>query len=511
MLRRRGGDAQAPGGLFRTYAVLSLVSLVLLGVVLAHTIQGQIRHRALDDAAGSAQVVARLGVVPLLTPHDIANGLSPARLQRLDHALRTNLIGHEVAAIRVWSRGERIVYANQPGLVGKRFTGNDELEEALNGQVVSEIFDPTKAAGADPSMGIFHRFGGLFEVYVPLSFVAGAAPAGAFEMYLPYSPIASAIGHDSRNMYVLLFLGLLLLWLVLLPIAYRTGRVLRDQAAKLETLLSRERETVQALRDLDRMKSDFVSMASHELRTPLTSITGFIKTLQQPEHDDDPVLRREFLGRMERQAERLLRLVDQLLQAARLQTAGAEPKFESFDFVGLVREVAATVDDRGTQLVLDLPSDLPHPSSDRAMVGYILANLLGNATKFSEPGGKVTLGARNAMGSFSFWVKDEGPGIDAAELEHLFDPFWQADSSSTRATGGVGLGLYLVKQLTTALRGEVRVDSKVGEGTKFTVLIPNASVSEPQPPRPPDDVVDEEVGAPSGGQGLDRSFVLVAR
>jgi signal transduction histidine kinase len=475
-LRRSWGGAQAPGGLFRTYAVLSLLSLVLLGAVLAHTIQGQIRNRALDDAAGSAQVVARVGVLPLLTPQDIEQGLSPARLLRLDRTLRTSLIGHEVAAIRIWAPGERIVYASQVNLVGKRFSGNDELEEAFGGEVVSELYDPTKAAGADPSMGLFLRYHGLFEVYVPLVFRAGATPAGAFEMYLPYGPIGAAIAHDSRNMYVLLALGLLLLWLVLLPIAYRTWRALRDQATKLETLLSRERETVQGLRDLDRMKSDFVSMASHELRTPLTSIVGFIKTLQQPGHGDDPALRAEFLDRMEKQSDRLLRLVDQLLQSGQMQSAGAQPKLEPFDFSALVQDVTASVENRGTQLVLELPPDLRPPTSDRQMIEYILVNLLSNATKFSPPNGKVTVGARNSMGNFCFWVQDQGPGIQASEAEHLFDPFWQADTSLTRTTGGVGLGLYLVKRLTIALKGEVRVDTRIGEGTRFTVVIPSVTV-----------------------------------
>jgi signal transduction histidine kinase len=476
ILRRHGGSARAPGGLFRTYAVLSLLSLVLLGAVLAHTIQGQIRHRALDDATSSAQVVARLGVLPLLTPQDIRDGLSPARLLRLDRALRTNLIGHEVAAIRIWSQGERIIYTNQPNLVGKRFAGNDELEEAFSGEVVSELYDPSKTAEADPSMGLFRRYHGLFEVYVPLVFSARPGPVGAFEMYLPYGPIGAAIAHDSRNMYVLLVLGLLLLWLVLLPIAYRTGGVLRDQASKLETLLSRERETVQGLRDLDRMKSDFVSMASHELRTPLTSIVGFVKTLQQPGHGDDPTLRTEFLTRMEKQSDRLLQLVDQLLQSAQMQSAGAQPKLETFDFAALVQAVARSGEDRQTRLTLDLPADLRPPHSDRAMIEYILANLLSNARKFSPPDGRITVGARNSMGNFCFWVQDQGPGIQPAEVEHLFDPFWQADTSLTRTTGGVGLGLYLVKRLTVALKGEVRVDSNVGEGARFTVAIPSVPV-----------------------------------
>ena len=435
--------------------------------------QAQIRNRALADATDSAKVVSRLGILPLLTPGDISHGLTPGRLDEIDQQLRTNLLGREVAAVRVWAPGERIVYANQRDLIGRTFQGNDELEEALGGHVVSEIFDPSKAAGADPTIGLYHRFGGLFEVYVPLVFGSDTAPAGAFELYLPYRPIGTVIAHDTRNVYELIGLGLLLLWLILMPIAYRTARRMRDQTAKLTDLLSRERETVQGLREIDRMKSDFVSMASHELRTPLTSILGFVKTLQQPAHGGDAELREEFLGRMERQSDRLLRLVDQLLQAARLQTEGADPKIVSIDFTELVREVGGTVEDRRIQLIADLPKDLSRLWTDRTMVEYILTNLLGNAAKYSRPGGRVTIGARNSFGNFRFWVQDEGPGIEPDQLGRLFEPFWQADTSLTREVGGVGLGLYIVKQFTLALRGDVVVESKLGEGTRFTVLLPN--------------------------------------
>src|SRR5438876_1388412 len=112
---RQGGGGRLHGatGLLRTYAAASLAALLLLGLVLAHTMQGQIRNRALDDARDSAQVVSRLGVLPLLTPADIQHGLTPRRLQAVNRVLRTSLIGQGVAAVRVWAPGERIVYANQ--------------------------------------------------------------------------------------------------------------------------------------------------------------------------------------------------------------------------------------------------------------------------------------------------------------------------------------------------------------------------------------------------------------
>lgn len=462
------------------FAVSSLLPLVLLGVVLGHTLNDRIRTRALESAKGSAQVAARLGILPMLSPSDIENGLSPRRILELDDALHTSLIGQEVATIRIWAPEGRVVYSDDHSLIGRTFGENHELEEALEGEIEAEMFDPSKA-DADPTLGLHERYGGLLEVYVPLVFGEAEEPAGAFELYLPYGPIASAIATDSRRLYVIVGLGLLLLWLLLLPIAHRTGRVLRDQALRLEELLSRERETVRRLQELDRMKSDFVSTASHELRSPLTSIIGFAKTLRQPQHGGDHEIREEFLGRMERQGERLLRLVDQLLQTALLQGPRGAPERAPFDFAAVARETAASVDDGRREFRFDLPVDLPQLVSDRTMVGHILAGLIGNAVKYSPAGGTCTVGARADTGAFRFWVQDEGVGMTPEELEHVFEPFWQADSSATRETGGVGLGLHLVKQVAAALDGTVLIESKVGEGTRCTVTLPNVTAGGADP------------------------------
>src|SRR5438105_12782374 len=278
-LPRHSSKPAAKTGLVRKFAVLSLIPLVLLGLLLAQTLKGQIRARALEGAKRSAAVVARPGVPPRAPPGDLGHGLPKRRIRALNRALRSRLLGKDVAAIRVWSRKGRIVYADDPRLIGRTFRNNDELEHALHGHIESELFDPDQAHH-DPTIRLWRRYGGLFEVYVPLVLGASHRPAGAFELYVPYRPIAAAIAHDTGRLYLMLGLGLLLLWLLLLPIAYRTAGVLRDQAAKLEGLLSRERQTVRTLQELDRMKTDFISVASHELRTPLTAILGFAKTLR---------------------------------------------------------------------------------------------------------------------------------------------------------------------------------------------------------------------------------------
>ena len=141
------------------------------------------------------------------------------------------------------------------------------------------------------------------------------------------------------------------------------------------------------------------------------------------------------------------------------------------------------IDAQEIELLYDLPGSLPPLTSDRTMVGYLLANLIGNAVKYSPSGTTCTVGAYTSGRAFRFWVEDQGIGISPEQLKHVFEPFWQADGSATRKVGGVGLGLYLVKQLTMALKGDVGIESKVGSGTRVTVTLPNVPASTGSPLR----------------------------
>lgn len=462
------------------FAILSLIPTVLLGLILAENLKSQIRDRALENATQAAQLVARLGIQPLFSPADLNVGLSTKRLEAVDGALRTNLLGKEVASVRIWGRDAKVIYSEDHSLIGRTFPGNEELEEALEGKLASELFDGARAEKkVDPTFKVYEQYGDLLEVYVPLVFAGDEEPAGAFEIYLPYRPIAAAINRDAQKLYLLLAVGLILLYVLLLPIAYRTGRVLRDQTVKLKRLLSREQESVRRLQELDRMKSEFISTASHEMRTPLTTIIGVAKSLRQPQFSSDGELRDEFLARLEGQGDRLLQLVDQLLQTARLEGHGAEPHIESFDFSVLAHEAAGRIDPNHMTVELRLPENLPRMVGDRGMVGQILANLLSNAEKYSPPGTACTISARPRTDGIEFDVVDRGIGMTAHQRERIFEPFWQADSSSTRERGGVGLGLYLVKLLVSALGGQISVESQAGHGSRFTVTLPNRIAPEP--------------------------------
>ena len=248
--------------------------------------------------------------------------------------------------------------------------------------------------------------------------------------------------------------------------------VLQTQAERLEQLLEKEHDTVDELRELNRMKGEFVAVVSHELRTPVTALIGYAKTLQQPEFSDDRSMRGEFLERMERQGDRLLRLVENLLTTAKLESDELTVSIGRVLFEDLSQEVVEGLASEGSRVTVDVPSDLPVLHSDRQLLGRVLSNLLDNALKYSPDGSAVDLVAVSHGDGVRFWVRDHGIGIDAGQLDRIFDRFYQVDSSSTRRFRGAGLGLSMVRDLVGHLGGSIDVESTPTVGSTFTVTLP---------------------------------------
>jgi signal transduction histidine kinase len=248
--------------------------------------------------------------------------------------------------------------------------------------------------------------------------------------------------------------------------------MLADQAQRLEELLHKEHETVDELRELNRMKGEFVAVVSHELRTPVTALIGYAKTLQQDEFAEDAVLRAEFLERMERQGDRLLRLVENLLTASRLESNQLPLSIARVLFEDICTEVVEGLSAESGRIDLRVPDDLPVLQTDRQLLSRVVQNLIDNALKYSPDGTSCELGARAEPESIVFWVRDHGIGIPAEQLERIFERFYQVDSSSTRTFRGAGLGLSLVADLLEHLGGAIEVASEPGEGSTFTVTLP---------------------------------------
>ena len=250
------------------------------------------------------------------------------------------------------------------------------------------------------------------------------------------------------------------------------NEVLERQTKRLEELLEKEHHTVDELRELNRMKGEFVAVVSHELRTPVTALLGYAKTLRQPEFAEDPKMRLEFLERMERQSDRLLRLVENLLTASNLENDRLRIAVGRVLFEDLVHEVVETLGTEANRVIVDIDGELPVMTTDRQLLSRVLQNLVDNAIKYSPDGSPCELTASSDGDHVVFSIRDHGIGISPEEQSRIFDRFYQVDSSMTRTFRGTGLGLSLVRELLHHLGGAIEVDSSPGEGSRFTVRLP---------------------------------------
>lgn len=247
---------------------------------------------------------------------------------------------------------------------------------------------------------------------------------------------------------------------------------------------SLQREQIEHLHQVDRMKSEFLSVISHELRTPLNYINGFASILEGQMAGPLNERQRAFLRNIISGSDRMLELVNDLLDFAKLQSGRFELNLENADFVELAEEVASAMlplaEQKGIDLQLDVPSECILPC-DRRRVVQVLTNLLDNGIKFTPAGGEVKLRAVVEGGFLVAEVHDTGVGIDPADMSKLFTPFTQLDMSSTREAGGTGLGLCIAKALVVSHGGEIFVESPGREaGTLFRVRLPLLREAKPQ-------------------------------
>jgi two-component system, OmpR family, phosphate regulon sensor histidine kinase PhoR len=242
------------------------------------------------------------------------------------------------------------------------------------------------------------------------------------------------------------------------------------------TLLSLDDLT--PLRRVEEMRADFVANASHELRTPLASLSGFIETLQGPARDD-PAARERFLAIMKSQAARMARLIDDLLSLSRVElNAHVQPQ-TTVDLVSIVRQVADALQmlarDRDVTISITSPPEPLMVRGDRDELTRVFENLVENALKYGASGRRVELtltrSPGEAGGDAIVTVRDYGPGIAAEHLPRLTERFYRIDVGQSRAEGGTGLGLALVKHILNRHLGRLTIESSLGAGAVFTVRL----------------------------------------
>ncbi len=229
------------------------------------------------------------------------------------------------------------------------------------------------------------------------------------------------------------------------------------------------------IRRLERMRSEFIANVTHELRTPVTSVKGFTETLMQEENLEDPRLVKEFLEIIDREAERLNRLISDLLELTKIEYQGLI-KFVPVDVKELIEEVTKKLDPqikkKKLQLSLGIPDSPTYILGDEDKLCQVLLNLLDNSIKYTPEGGHVKITLQEQEKEILVVVEDTGIGIPREEISRVFERFYRVDKARSRKMGGTGLGLAIVKHVIEAHHGKVWVESSLGQGSRFYFTLP---------------------------------------
>lgn len=261
----------------------------------------------------------------------------------------------------------------------------------------------------------------------------------------------------------------------------REGRYTDDDLAHMNELASRAALAVdnallyEQARAADNAKANFLAVMSHEFRTPLSAILGYADILTAEVHGQLNPKQTGHLERVKASVRHLSHLVDEILSYASMEAGRERVRVATVELTELTRDVAGIMEPiaeaSGLQLRIDLPATPMEVRTDDSKVRQILINLLSNAIKYT-PSGHVSIELRRSAGMAQCTVRDTGPGIAREHLENVFEPFWQVDRGDGRRITGTGLGLAVARRLARLLGGDVTLQSRVGEGSVFTMELP---------------------------------------
>ncbi|MCX5798835.1 MAG: response regulator [Proteobacteria bacterium] len=250
---------------------------------------------------------------------------------------------------------------------------------------------------------------------------------------------------------------------------------IRDEKEQELGVVSTLRD-ITRLKEIDQIKSQFVNMVTHELRSPLSAVEGYLTAYLTGVAGNDPQMNRQMLERARQRTHSLLDLVNDLLQYSRLEAKRVERKKELLNVSSIIINTVELLKNQGEakeiQFQVDVPETLPLIEADRSEMEQLFTNLVSNAIKYNVKNGKVMISAKPNNNFLNIKVADTGIGIDEENLPCIFDEFFRVSGPKTRYTTGTGLGLSIAKRIVESHFGRIEVESKVDQGTTFTVKFP---------------------------------------
>jgi signal transduction histidine kinase len=459
--RPRGSSA-----IISSFALLSMLPVVALGIGLGDVVSAGVQQQHLADADRNADILAQAGIQPLLVPADLNGGLSSARLDELDNSLRGVAFGKVVARLKVWNRQNVVVYSDNRNLIDRAFPADDQLDRALAGQTASEISFANSSENRGDNLS-----GKFLSVYVPIYFTGDTQhPAGAFELYLPWAPVAAQIDHESQHLYFLLAIGLLLLYLSMLPVLLVADRWRRRLTASLDSV-DEERLRGEETARVSELKSTFLASMSHEMRTPLNAVLGYTQLLRTPGFGPLTARQDKYVQNIDRAGRHLLALTNDVLDLSKVEAGKMELEMTDVELAVVVREAEEILrplsDAKSLKLTIEPLGQWV--KADRLRLTQVLVNLLSNAIKFTPEDGSVRVSARRAGTWILVDVSDNGRGVPLEDQTAIFERY--AQGAGVRSEG-TGLGLPLSRRLVELMGGELILHASTPGGSTFRIRIP---------------------------------------
>jgi signal transduction histidine kinase len=255
-----------------------------------------------------------------------------------------------------------------------------------------------------------------------------------------------------------------------------TWRSHQELETKVKQRTKELSDVLEEIKAITKRKSDFVSAVSHELRTPLTSIKGYASLLSAGKLGELQPPVKERLEKINKHADSLSQLINDLLDVSRIESGKVEMKIEDIDIRKLLEAIAdmfmPQFKEKQISLLQDVSSDISTIPADLNQLQRVFINLLSNAFKFTPPDGKITIRVKKTDSSAQIDVEDTGLGIAENNLKKIFEEFYREDNEINQSVKGTGLGLSLVKYIVEAHQGKIWVNSKLGKGTTFSFTIP---------------------------------------
>jgi signal transduction histidine kinase len=468
------------------FALYTGVVLLAAGLAILWTVNHEVAARAQRTVEDQARAFAEENLRRQLLKDDFARPVRGPRLAVLDDLFRRRVLIPGIVGTRLFNSSGTITYAARHQLIGTKVPYGKDVGHVFAGMPKRRIARTVSWRGLKNVK--------VLQSLIPVREAGSAKPVGALELDQDYRVVAVSVGEARDRLVLILAIALLVLYLTLFPILRRvTGelasrnRRLREQALERERLLEAERsaraeaESIQRLlaeqnerlRELDRMKDDFVSLVSHELRTPLTSIRGYLELFRDSSNLTPK--QQGFLTVVDRNSQRLLELVGDLLFLARIDAGGFEIELDEVELAQVVEEALEAcrpiAERREIELVGSIDTS-PPLLGDRARLAQVLDNLISNALKFTESGGRVDVILSSADGRVLIEVQDTGVGVSAHEQPLLFDRFFRSSQATQNAIPGTGLGLTISKAIVERHGGRIAVESTEDVGTTVRVEIP---------------------------------------